>query len=250
MISIAQDGKINVNWVQNGIRGKKVFRSVKEAERFQELVEDIQNSIKLAEEMGKFNRDFDYDPSLVNLKIEKVGKDIVNLKESLRVKQTLQKKLGMVTQKLSEQPRNVIDKDTFFKEIKSLKRDIEHLDRFFKEYAIVSLHVLMKETLGEIKGYFKQQKETIKETKELFKQLEKDILQKFSSITIKDRVLNIKEVAKYLGVSYSGVQTMMFTQKLSYFQVGNRYKIKENDLLEWIKKHKGKLTAINKPTHF
>lgn len=121
-----------------------MFRSVKEAERFQELVEDIQNSIKLAEEMGKFNRDFDYDPSLVNLKIEKVGKDIINLKESLRVKQALQKKLGIAAQKLSEQPRNVIDKDTFFKEVKSLRREIERLDRFFKEHAIVSLHVLMK----------------------------------------------------------------------------------------------------------
>ncbi|MDP8212795.1 MAG: helix-turn-helix domain-containing protein [Candidatus Zapsychrus exili] len=239
MISIAQDGKINVNWVQNGIRGKKVFRSIKEAERFQELVDDIQNSIKLAEEMGKFSRDFDYDPSLVNLKIEKVGKDIANLKESLRVKQTLQKKLGMATQKLSEQPRNVIDKDTFFKEIKSLRRDIEHLDRFFKEHAIVSLHVLMKGTLEEMEGYFKQQKETIKDTKNLFWQLEKDVLQKFSSITTKDRVLSIKEVAKHLGVSYSGVQTMMFMKKLPYFRVGNRYRIKENDLTKWIAHNKG-----------
>jgi len=244
MISVSQDGKINVNWVQNGIRGKREFRSVKEAERFQELVDDIQNSIKLAEEINKFNQDCNYDPSLVNLKVEKVGKDIANLKESLRVKQALQKKLGMAAQKLSEQPRNVIDKDTFFKEIKSLKRDIERLDRFFKEHTMLSLQASMKEALEEMRGYFKLQKDGIKETKELFKQIERDILRKFSSITTKDRVLSIKEVAKYLGVSYSGVQTMMFMKKLPYFRIGNRYKIKENDLAKWIAKNKGRNVAV------
>ncbi len=241
MISISGDGTINANWVQNGIRNQKKFKSMKKADEYMEVVEEVQNSIKLCEEADKFNRDFDYDPNLVNLKIENAGKDIANLKESLRVKQALQKKLGTATQRLSEQPRSVIDKDTFFKEIKSLKRDIERLDRFFKEHALLSLQVSMKETLEDMKGYLKQQKEAIKETKDLFKQLEKDVLQKFSSITTKDRVLSIKEVAKYLGISYSGVQSMMFMKKLPYFCVGNRYKIKENDLTRWIAKSMNKV---------
>jgi len=206
MISISGDGTINVNWVQNGIRNQKKFKSMKKAEEYMEVVEEIQNSIKLCEEVDKFNRNFKYDPNLVNLKIDKTHKEINQLKESTIIKEKLQKKLGAAVKKLSEQPRNVIDKDTFFKEIKSLERDIERLNRFFKEHALLSLQVSMKETLEEMKGYFKHQKEGIKDTKDLFKQLEKDILQKFSSITTKDRVLSIKEVAKYLGISYSGVQ--------------------------------------------
>lgn len=238
MISISGDGTINANWVQNGIRNQKKFKSMKKAEEYMEVVEEVQNSIKLCEEADKFNKNFEYDPKLVNLKIDKSHKEINQLKESINIKEKLQQKLGTAVKKLSEQPRNVVDRDAFFQEIKSLKRDIERLDRFFKEHAIVSLQVSMKEALEEMRDYFKQQKETIKGTKDLFRQLEKDVLQKFSSITTKDRVLSIKEVAKYLGVSYSSVQSMMFIKKLPYFRVGNRYKIKENDLAKWIAKNK------------
>ena len=240
MISISGDGTINANWVQNGIRNKKKFKSIKKAEEYMELVEEVQNSIRLCEEVDKFNRNFEYNPKLVNLKIDRIHKEVSQLKESTSIKEKLQKKLGTAVKKLSEQPRNVIDKDAFFKEIKALKRDIERMDRFFKEHALLSLQVSMKETMEEMKGYFKQQKETIKDTKDLFRQLEKDVLQKFLGITTKDRVLSIKEVAKYLGVSYSGVQTTMFMKKLSYFRVGNRYKIKESDLTRWIAKNKGR----------
>jgi len=244
MISISNDGTINVNWVQNGIRNQKKFKSMKKAEEYADIIKEVQNSIKLCEEVDKFNKNFKYDPKLVNLKIDKIHKEINQLKESTNIKEKLQKKFGKAVKKLAEQPRNVIDKDTFFRETKSLRQGIEALDRLFKESALLSLQVSMKETLEGMKGYFKQQKEGIRETKELFKQVEKDILQKFSSITTKDKVLSIKEVAKYLGMSYSGVQAMMFMKKLPYFLVGNRYKIKENDLAAWIAKNKGSNVAV------
>ena len=117
MISIGSDGRTYVHWTQNGIKNKKVFRSDKEADRFQELVDDLQNSMKLCEEMDRFNRDFNYDPALVNLKVDHVDKEIQNLKESIRIKQGLQKKLGVAVQKLAEQPRNVIGREEFLKQI-------------------------------------------------------------------------------------------------------------------------------------
>lgn len=212
---------------------------MEKAEEYMGIVEEIQNSIKLCEELDKFNKNFEYDPKIVDLKIDKIYKEISQLKESITIKEKLQKKFGKTVKKLSEQPRNVVDKDTFLKEIKFLKQDIERLDRFFKEHALLSLQVSMKETLKEMKMYFKRQREIVKDIEGLFKQLEKDVLQKFSSITTKDRILSIKEVAKYLGVSYSGVQTMMFVKKLPYFRVGNRYKVKENELTRWIARNKG-----------
>jgi len=239
MISISSDGTIKVSWAQNGIRNQKKFKSMEKAEEYMGIVEEIQNSIKLCEELDKFNKNFEYDPKIVDLKIDKIYKEISQLKESITIKEKLQKKFGKTVKKLSEQPRNVVDKDTFLKEIKFLKQDIERLDRFFKEHALLSLQVSMKETLKEMKMYFKRQREIVKDIEGLFKQLEKDVLQKFSSITTKDRILSIKEVAKYLGVSYSGVQTMMFVKKLPYFRVGNRYKVKENELTRWIARNKG-----------
>jgi len=206
-----------------------------------EIVEEIQNSIKLCEELDKFNNNFEYDPKLVNLKIDKIHKEVNHLKESISIKEVLSKKLGKVAQKLSEQPRNVIDKDTFLKEIKQLKVEINRLDRFFREHAILSLYKSLQETLVEMKEYFSCQKATIQNVEEMFRQLRKEVLQKFSSITTKDNVLTIKEVAKYLAISYSTVQSMMFTQDLPYARVGNRYRIKENDLRAWLEKRKQKI---------
>ncbi|MDD4894187.1 MAG: excisionase family DNA-binding protein [Candidatus Omnitrophica bacterium] len=240
MISINSDGKLCVGWVQNGIKHKRYFRSEKEAERFQEMIDDIQNCMKLSEEMERFARDFNYDPKIVELKFAQLGKEIEELKERIRVKESLQKKLGVATQRLADQPRNVIDKDTFFKELKQLKVEINRLDRFFKEHTILSLHKSLQETLSEMKEYFTYQKATIKNVEEMFKQLRKEVVQKFSSITTKDKVLTIKETAKYLGISYSTVQSMMFMQDLPYTRVGNRYRIKENDLQSWMEKRKQK----------
>ena len=246
MISVNSDGRIQVGWIQNGIKNRRIFRSVKEAERFQDLVDDVQNTIKLCEEVDKFNKDFSYDPDMLNLKLENIDKDIVQLKERLRIKKDLQKKLGDRTQKLVEQPRNVIDKETFFKEIKQIKIEINRMDRFFKEHAIISLQKGLKEALDEIKDYFSYQKQVVKDVNVMFKDLKKEVLQKFSSITTKDKVLSINEVAKYLDVSYSTVQMMMFEQRLLYFKVGNRYKIKENDLEKWIEKNK---KATSRPSY-
>jgi len=238
MISVNSDGRIQVGWIQNGIKNRRTFRSVKEAERFQDLVDDVQNTIKLCEEVDKFNKDFSYDPDMLNLKLENIDKDIFQLKERLRIKRDLQKKLGDRTQKLAEQPRNVIDKETFFKEIKQIKSEINRMDRFFKEHSIVLLQHALKEALDEMKEYFSYQKQVVKDVNVMFKDLKKEVLQKFSSITTRDKVLSINETAKYLGISYSTVQMMMFEQRLPYFKVGNRYKIKENDLEKWIKKNK------------
>jgi excisionase family DNA binding protein len=238
MISINSDGRIQVGWIQNGIKDRRIFRSVKEAERFQDLIDDVQNTIKLCEEVDKFNRDFNYDPDILNLKLENIDKDIIQLKERLRIKRDLQKKLGDRVKKLAEQPRNVIDRETFLKEIKQIKSEINHMDRFFKEHSIIFLQKSLKEALDEIKEYFNHQKQAVKDIDIMFKGLKKEILQKFSSITTKDKVLSINEVAEYLGVSYSMVQTIMFEQRLPYFKAGNRYKIKENDLEKWIEKNR------------
>jgi len=245
MISVASDGKLCVGWMQNGINHKRYFRSEKEAERFQEMVVDIQNCMKLSEEMERFARDFNYDPKIVELKFAQLGKEIEELKERIRIKEALKKKLGVAAQKLADQPRNVIDKDIFFKEIKQLKVEINRLDRFFREHAILSLHKSLQETLTEMKEYFTCQKTTIRNVEEMFRQLRKEVVQKFSSITTKDKVLTIKEVAGYLGISYATVQSMMFMQGLPYTKVGNRYRIKENDLQGWLEKRKQKATKIS-----
>jgi len=96
----------------------------------------------------------------------------------------------------------------------------------------------LKEALDEMKEYFSYQKQVVKDVNVMFKDLKKEVLQKFSSITTRDKVLSINEVAKYLDVSYSTVQMMMFEQRLLYFKVGNRYRIKENDLEKWVEKDK------------
>ena len=236
MISISSDGTINLNWVQNGIKNQKKFKSMKKAEEYMQVVEEVQNSIKLCEEMDKFNKNFEYDPQIVNLKIDNIYKEVNQLKESISVKDKLNKKLGISVKKLSEQPRNVIDKKSFISEIKGIRTDIENLDRFFKEHAIISMRKEILEAVQDMKRYYKHQRELVKETRDMFKDVKKEIIEKFGSITTKDKVLSIKEVSKYLGVSYSKVQDLMFSQKLPFFQVGNRYKIKENDLEKWIEK--------------
>jgi len=76
MISISDDGAINVHWTQNGIRNKKTFRSMKKAEEYMEVVDEVQNSINLCEEVDKFNKDFEYDPKIVNFKIDETYKEI------------------------------------------------------------------------------------------------------------------------------------------------------------------------------
>ncbi len=245
MISIGNDGKTYVHWVQNGIRNKRGFRSTKEAERFQELLEDIQDSMKICEEIEKLNRDINYDPKIINLKVEKVGSEIEALKERLRVKQALQKKIGDSVQKLAEQPRNVIDKETFFKEIKQLKTEINRLDRFFKEHAIVSLHHSLLEAVKEMKEYFHYQKEAVKKTEDIFKELKNELVKKFTSITTKDRILSLEEAAKYLGASYSSIREKMLLGELPFFRVGNRYKVKENDLLKWIEVNREKIKKVS-----
>ena len=236
MISISNDGTINANWTQNGIRQVRKFRSMKKAEEYMEVVEEVQNSIKLCEEVDKFNRNFEYDPKIVNLKIEKTNKEINHLKESASVKEKLQKKLGTAVKKLAEQPRNVIDKKTFMSEVKGVRRDVENLDRFFKEHAVVSMRKEILGSVQEMKKYYKYQREIIKETKSMFNDAKKNLFEKTSSITVKDKVLSIREVSSYLGVSYGTVQMLMFRDKLPFFKVGNRYRIKENDLKKWISK--------------
>ena len=125
MISLGSNGGVNVGWVQNGIRLSRRFKSIKEAERFQEIVDDAQNAMRLAEEMDRFNRDFKYDPKLVELKNAELGKEIEEMKERIRLKQTLQKKLGEAQHKLSEQPRNIIDRASFMKEVKEIRSNID-----------------------------------------------------------------------------------------------------------------------------
>ena len=87
----------------------------------------------------------------------------------------------------------------------------------------------------------------IKETRAMFNEAKKDLFDKTSSITVKDKVLTIREVSAYLGVSYSTVQMMMFRDKLPYFQVGNRYRIKEQELKKWIDKSRAKNVRPNTP---
>jgi len=238
MISVNSDGRLSVGWVQNGIKNKRVFRSEKEADRYQELVEDIQRAMRLAEEMERFNRNFKYDPEIVELKNAELGKEIEELKERIRVKRTLKKKLGEANQKLSEQPRNVIDRASFFKELKELKAEIIRLDRFFREHAIVSLHRQLQEALSEMKSYFQYQKESIKSVEKSFADINKEVVSNLGSIKVRERVLSLREVVSYLGVSRSSVESMMFLEGLPYFRVGNRYRIKEKDLTKWIEKRK------------
>jgi len=78
----------------------------------------------------------------------------------------------------------------------------------------------------------------IKETRSMFNEARKNMFGKTSSITVKDKVLTIREVGAYLGVSYGTVQMMMFRDKLPFFKVGNRYRIRENDLKKWVNKRK------------
>jgi excisionase family DNA binding protein len=213
---------------------------MKKAEEYMEVVEEVQKSIKLCEEIDKFNRNFEYDPKLVNLKIDKNFKEINHLKESVSVKEKLQKKLGTSVKKLAEHPRNFIDKKAFMCEVKSIRGDVEKLDRFFKEHAIVSMRKEILESVQEMKKYYKYQREMIKETRAMFKEAKNNLFDKTSSIIVKDKVLTIREVATYLGVSYGTVQMMMFRDKLTYFQIGNRYRIKERELKKWIDKRRGK----------
>lgn len=241
MITISQDGKMCVGWIQNGIHNKRCFRSDKEAYRFQELVEDIQNCMKLAEEMERFNRDFKYDPKIVELKNTELSKEIQELKEKIRIKEALQKKLGVAAQKLSEQPRNVIDRETFLKEIKQLKLEINRLDRFFKEHAIVALNTSLHEAIKEMKDYFQYQKQSISHVEAIFKDVKKEIVGKFGSITTKDKILSAKEAAKYLGIGYHKLNELMFTQKLPFIKIGHRRKIKERDLEAWVAAHEEKI---------
>lgn len=235
MISCSESG-YNVGWVQNGIKLKRHFKSIKEADRYQELVEDVQNAIRLAEEMDRFNRDFKYDPKLVELKNAELGKEIEEMKERIRLKQALQKKLGEAQQKLSEQPRNIIDRASFMREIKEIRNNIDRLDRFFKEHAIWALNKSLTEAVNDMKDYFKYQKESIKSVEKLFADLNKEVVNKIGSITTKERVLDIKEAVKYLGVGRRTLEMMMFTQGLPYFRLGRRYRIKEGDLKKWLEK--------------
>ncbi|MBF0252290.1 MAG: helix-turn-helix domain-containing protein [Candidatus Omnitrophica bacterium] len=239
MISISDGGTINANWVQNGVRHQKKFKSMQKAEEYMEVVEEVQNSIKLCEEMDKFNRNFEYDPKLVNLKIYKIFKEVNQLKESISVKNKLQKKLGVSVKKLSEQPRNVIDKRSFMNEINGVRKDIENLDRFFKEHAIILMRKEILEAVQDMKRYYKHQRELIKETRDMFKDAQKSLFEKTSSIMVKDRVLSIREVAQYLGISYGTVREMMLRGKLPYFRVGRRYRVKEPELKKWMEKRRG-----------
>ena len=85
MISISGDGTINANWVQNGIKKQKKFKSMKKAEEYMEVVEEVQNSIKLCEEIDKFKKNFEYDPKLINLKVDKIHKEINNTFRHIQV---------------------------------------------------------------------------------------------------------------------------------------------------------------------
>lgn len=239
MISISSDGTINANWVQNGIKNQKKFKSMKKAEEYMEVVEEVQNSIRLCEEINKFNKDFEYDPKLINLKIDQIYKEVNQLKESISVKEKLQKKMGTSVKKLSEQPRNFIDKKSFMSEIKGIRRDIENLDRFFKEHTIISMRKEILESVQDMKKYYKYQRNLIKETRDMFKEAKKNLFEKAASITVKDRVLSIKEVAQYLGISYGTVREKMFQGKLPYFMVGRRYRVKESELKKWLEKSRG-----------
>lgn len=247
MITFNESGSVNVVWVQNGIKLKRKFKSIKEAERFQEVVDDAQNAMRLAEEMDRFNRDFKYDPKLVELKNAALGKEIEEMKERIRLKQTLQKKLGEAQHKLSEQPRNIIDRTSFMKEIKEIRGNIDRLDRFFKEHAILTLNKSLTGAVEDMKNYFKYQKESIRGVEKLFAELKQEVVNKIGSVTIKDRVLSMKEAAQYLGVGRRAIETM-FSQGLSYFRLGNRYKIKENDLKKWVEKKKSRLTLLDQIT--
>lgn len=246
MISVSENG-YNVGWVQNGINLKRKFKSLKEAERYQELVEDVQSAIRLAEEMDRFNRDFKYDPKLVELKNAELGKEIEEMKERIRLKQTLQKKLGEAQHKLSEQPRNIIDRASFMKEMKEIRSNIDRLDRFFKEHAILTLNKSLAGAVEDMKTYFKYQKESIRGVEKLFSELKQEVVNKIGSITTKDRVLSLKEAAQYLGVSRRMIE-MMFADGLPYFRLGNRYKVKENDLKKWVEKRKSRLTPLDQIT--
>lgn len=53
MITFNESGRVNVVWVQNGIKLRRKFKSIKEAERFQEIVDDALNAVRLAEEMDR-----------------------------------------------------------------------------------------------------------------------------------------------------------------------------------------------------
>ncbi|GEM_PF-1168597 len=240
MISVQNDGKLCVIWVQNGIKNRRYFRSEKEARQYQELLEDLQNTIKLCEEIEKFNKNFMYDPNIVDLKNAELGKEIEELKERIRIKKSLQKRLGEASQKLAEQPRNVIDRTSFFKEMKEIRNDINRLDRFFKEHAIIRLNQQLHEALDQMRLYFHRQKESIKAISNEFNAIKKEVIQNLGSIKTKDRVLTLMEVAEYLHISRSTVEAMMFLEGLPYFKVGIRYRIKEADLTRWIEKHKKK----------
>ena len=247
MISLGANGGINVGWIQNGIKLSRRFKSIKEAERFQEIVDAAQNAMRLAEEMDRFNRDFKYDPKLVELKNAELGKEIEEMKERIRLKQTLQKKLGEAQHKLSEQPRNIIDRASFMKEMKEIRSNIDRLDRFFKEHAILTLNKSLTGAVEDMKTYFKYQKESIKGVEKLFSELKQEVVNKIGSVTTKDRVLSLNEATKYLGVSRATIE-MMFADGLPYFRLGSLYKIKENDLKKWIEKRKSRLTSLNQIT--
>ncbi len=169
------------------------------------------------------------------------------MKERIRLKQTLQKKLGEAQHKLSEQPRNIIDRASFMKEIKEIRSNIDRLDRFIKDHAILMLNKSLTGAVEDMKNYFKYHKESIRGVEKMFSELKQEVVNKIGSVTTKDRVLSMKEATKYLGVSRATI-AMMFADGLPYFRLGSLYKIKENDLKKWIEKRKSRLTSLDQAT--
>ncbi len=130
------------------------------------------------------------------------------------------------------------------KEVKEIRSNIDRLDRFFKEHAILTLNKSLNGAVEDMKTYFKYQKESLKGVEKLFSELKQEVVNKIGSVTTKDRVLSLKEAAQYLGVSRATIE-MMFADGLPYFRLGSLYKIKENDLKKWVDKKKSRLTSLD-----
>ena len=51
---------------------------------------------------------------------------------------------------------------------------------------------------------------------------------------IQEKILDIKEVAKYLKCSEAFIRKLIYTERIPYFRIGRRILFKQSKLEEWI----------------
>lgn len=58
------------------------------------------------------------------------------------------------------------------------------------------------------------------------------------------RLLNVKEVSVYLGVGQDTIYELVKQEDFPSIRIGRKFMVFEEDLLEWLKDHRGKRVYI------